>query len=179
MTKDSSLYYIALIPPKPIREDVLGFQAIAEKKFSSKITLRSPAHITLIPPFEATSDELNKISKKITVCIRDNHRPIDTMITGFYHFSNRTILLEVSKSKKLEVLFNDLMLVTSEITFNQSYVKFIPHITIANRDLSPEIFDKAYDYFNHIPYSRNFICEEIALFIFKEGKWSVVKRFDL
>ncbi len=100
------------------------------------------------------------------------------MITGFYHFSNRVIMLEVSKTKALEVLFTDIMLTASEV-IDQSYTKFVPHITIANRDLSPEVFDKAYEYFSHIPYSRNFICDEVAIFTFEDGKWCEVKRFAL
>lgn len=181
MSKDSNLqlYSIALVPPKTIRDEILGFQLLAEKKFDSKITLRSPVHITLVPPFKASDDELKLIVKKVALCLKNNHRPIQTVITGFYHFSNRVIMLEVSKSKALEVLFTDIMLTCSQITLNNSYTKFVPHVTIANRDLSPEIFDKAYEYFSHIPYSRNFISDELAIFHFSQGKWSAIKRFSL
>lgn len=178
MTKNLQLYSIALVPPKNIREEVLDFQRLAEKKFDSKVTLRSPVHITLVPPFNANPEELKQIIKKVTSNLK-NHRPIATAIKGFYHFSNRTIMLEVNKNKSLDVLFTDIMLATSEITYNHSYSKFIPHITIANRDLSPEIFDKAYEYFSHIPYSRNFISEEVAIYVFEEGKWSETKTFQL
>jgi 2'-5' RNA ligase len=179
MTKSLQLYFIALVPPKNIREEVLDFQRLAEEKFNSKVTLRSPVHLTLVPPFKASLDELKQISKKITGCLKNNHRPLATTITGFYHFSNRVIMLEVSKTIALEVLFTDIMLAASEITYNHGYTKFVPHITIANRDLIPEVFDKAYEYFSHIPYSRNFIADEIAIFSFDHGTWSAIKQFSL
>ena len=180
MTKelDSGLYYIALIPPRNIYEEVQKFQLLAEKKFGSKLTQRSPAHITLVPPFRANNEELNLISKRISASLKQKHHPIDTMITGFYHFNYRTIIMEINKSRELEVLFADLMLATSEIIYNVSS-KFVPHITIAKRDLSPEIFDKAYDYFGHVPFTRSFMCDELDIFHFENGRWNSIKQFAL
>ena len=73
MTKNLQLYSIALVPPKNIREEVLDFQRLAEKKFNSKVTLRSPVHITLVPPFNANAEELKQIIKKVLVIKRKRY----------------------------------------------------------------------------------------------------------
>lgn len=173
------LYYIALIPPQPIQDDVLEFQHIAETKFEHEVTLHSPPHITLIPPFNVSEDELKPLMEGISTALKDNHAPFEANINRFYHLHNRTIMLELYKNKELDSLFNDVMLAVSAVTFNHNHSKFVPHITIANRDLSPDLFDKAFTYFSHIPYSRSFMCNEVVLFHFKDGKWKIVKKFML
>lgn len=173
------LYYIALIPPKSIQDDVLEFQHIAETKFEHEVTLHSLPHITLIPPFNANEDELKLLIQRVSTVVKDNHAPFEANINRFYHLHNRTIILEVYKNNELDSLFNDVMLAVSEITFSHNHSKFMPHITIANQDLSPDLFDKAFTYFSHIPYSRSFMCNESVLFHFKDGKWKIVKQFML
>ncbi|MCX8514628.1 MAG: 2'-5' RNA ligase family protein [Burkholderiales bacterium] len=175
---DDGLYHIALIPPSTIRDEVVNFQILAEKKFGGKLTARSPAHITIIPPFRANSDALNSITRKLGNALKKNHQPIDTMITGFYHLNNRTIIMEINKSRHLEILFTDIKQITHNITFSSNN-NFVPHITIAKRDLGPEVFTKAYDYFGHIPFSRNFIANEIGIFSYESGQWTVTKTFSI
>ncbi|MBP9742104.1 MAG: 2'-5' RNA ligase family protein [Burkholderiales bacterium] len=180
MDKNLELYYIALIPPEAIQDEVHEFQHIAAVKFETEVTIKSPAHITIVPPFSLHIDEVKPMINNINILLKRNYSPIEVSVTRFYHFDHRNIILEVHKGREIERLFNDLMLVTEGATHHHNNVaKFIPHITIANRDLSPEVFDKAYDYFNHISYGRDFICETIIVFHFKDGKWLAIKNFRL
>ncbi|HJS54817.1 MAG TPA: hypothetical protein VJ765_09745, partial [Chitinophagaceae bacterium] len=43
--------YIAIVAPKAIHQQVLRWKNFFKENFGSVVALRSPAHITLIPPF--------------------------------------------------------------------------------------------------------------------------------
>lgn len=180
MDKDLELYYIALIPPQAIQNEVHEFQHIAEVKFETEVTIKSPAYITIVPPFSLSGYEVKQMVHNLSILLKESYKPIEVSVARFYHFDRRNIILEVHKGREIERLFNDLIVVTEAATHHHNNVaKFIPHITVANRDLTPDVFDKAYDYFNHITYGRDFVCETITLFHFKDGKWVAIKSFNL
>lgn len=170
--------HIALIPPSEIKEVVNNFKSLAQTKFGDNLQYKSPEHITLIPPFRVNNDELSLITKKITNLIKKNYRPIETIITGFYHYNNKTIILEINKNKHLEFLFNELMHITSTVTLESNY-RFNPYIPIAKSCEDADLFLKASEYFGHLSYSKGFISNSIGIFNYVDDSWQLNKEIIL
>ncbi len=56
-----NMYFVALVAPPDINADVLKWKNFFKEKFGCTVALKSPAHITLIPPFwmkEESEDDL-------------------------------------------------------------------------------------------------------------------------
>ena len=73
---DKNLFFIALIPPEPIKSEVMAFKKEMEEKFDSKAALRSPPHITLHMPFQWREDREGLLKDKLGE-FRFNGFPID------------------------------------------------------------------------------------------------------
>ncbi len=48
---DMEMYFIALVAPEDINQQLLKWKIWMLEKYQCEAALRSPAHITLIPPF--------------------------------------------------------------------------------------------------------------------------------
>ncbi len=56
-----SLYFIAVLPPEPILTEIRQMKLDVRDRFGSARALRSPAHITLVPPFHADDSSLEQV----------------------------------------------------------------------------------------------------------------------
>ncbi|MGZ3924768.1 MAG: hypothetical protein ACXVBJ_13435, partial [Flavisolibacter sp.] len=45
------MYFIAIVLPPRLNEKVLKYKTMMLEKYNCKVGLKSPAHITLVPPF--------------------------------------------------------------------------------------------------------------------------------
>jgi 2'-5' RNA ligase len=146
-----------------------------KEQFGCVVALKSPAHITLIPPFwmeeSVEVDLVNTISDFYPTI-----NPISIQLNGFSHFGNRVLFIAVIANPDLDRLKNE----TQEF-FNThfSFIKkderpFHPHITIANRDVKPSAFINAWEHFSKASFHESFDCTSISLLKLKEGKWNVI-----
>jgi 2'-5' RNA ligase len=51
---------------------------------------------------------------------------------------------------------------------------FHPHMTIAFKDLRPQVFPEAWAYFAALSYTAHFTVREVQLLQFREGRWQLV-----
>lgn len=174
----SALYYIALLPPEVVSQEILNLKLLVKDNFKAKRALRSTAHITLVPPFRATSGEIELITNSLRNTLK-NYLPIPTVINGFKHFGIHTIFLEVAKNVLIETLFREVFMLTNQVVKVPGYSQFTPHITIASRDLAPNMFTQAITYFSTIPYYRGTLSRQVAIFELISKKWVIRKSFML
>ena len=55
--------------------------------------------------------------------------------------------------------------------------RFHPHITLAHRDLSEDIFMEAWAFINNIKVSGSFLSNNYTLLIQEKGKWKIRESF--
>jgi 2'-5' RNA ligase len=81
-----SPWFIAVIPPEDIQEAVTALKREAAARFESRHALKSPPHVTLIPPFVATLDEISSLEGFFG---RFRRRPISLFakFIGIFQFS--------------------------------------------------------------------------------------------
>jgi hypothetical protein len=61
-----SLFYIAVSCPPEIDEKIEGMKAYMEQEYGCKAARKSPAHLTIVPPFRAEDELEAKLSEFVT-----------------------------------------------------------------------------------------------------------------
>jgi len=146
-----------------------------------KAALRSPAHITLVPPFTCTDAQADEVCDTLWKAMR-NESSARFSIDGTDHFDNRVIHLKVTEFegiKKIHGIVNETLKTHYAWTLRKEEPPFTPHITLANRDLKPEQFIAVWAELRGITYKRR--CSVPALHMLRhDGKrWRVYKEVPM
>ncbi len=182
MTKERSLYFIAIIPPEPIFEEVWAMKKDFEKSYKSKAALNSPPHVTLHMPFKISPKKeenlvhlLNNAAAKATT--------FELTLDGFGHFEEKVVYLKVSKPEPLTLMYKSIArLMKKEFqVFNSDYKNrgYSPHITVAFRNLNKANFKSAWSTYCMKKYKRTFIPTHLTLLKHNGKIWDVFKQFPL
>ncbi|MCU0383965.1 MAG: 2'-5' RNA ligase family protein, partial [Cyclobacteriaceae bacterium] len=136
-------YFIAIIPPPEIAEELEAHKHYCALNFQSKASLRSPAHITLVMPFLWKEKKENMLAEKLCAFCA-SEKPFAVTLENFASFAPRVIYAHVQSD---EVLLDFQQRIARYVkqTFyllhpNRYDLPWHPHITIAFRDLKKEIF---------------------------------------
>ncbi len=173
------LFFLALVPDEPGQSEMMQFKYDAARLFNSRKSLNSPAHITLIPPFFATENEVGELISGLAESISGTE-PFEIRVNGFDRFGKRVIFLNVESNDKLDTLQQRLY-----DSFAGRYKgkikpnRFHAHITVAFRDLEPAVFPKAWEYFSQKEYEYSFTPEAITVLKHADKKWHFFDKINL
>lgn len=167
------LYFMALLPDPGIQEEVTRFKQTAQERFGSSQALKSPAHITLIPPFRTDRTDFSMLQTVV-----DNQTPFTVQLRNFDRFGNRVIFVDVVPEPTLvdyqKVLAN---FCASQLDIASDSRPFHPHMTVAFKDLSRSVFPNAWAYFSAQTYERTFTAQGITLLVHTGQHWQVDQTF--
>ncbi|MGL4969376.1 MAG: 2'-5' RNA ligase family protein [Fusobacteriaceae bacterium] len=171
------MYFIAIIPPDSISEEVLEFKRRAFEKYGVRSSMKSQAHITLIPPFHSSLEDLKdkmEILKKFLI----KFEPFEIKLKNFSCFGERTIYIDVIPGDKFFDFYLNMKKSCQEF-FKFDIREFSPHITIVNRDIPDGRFQEIWGDFSQREYKREFLADTVALFRYIDGKWEIEERIKL
>jgi 2'-5' RNA ligase len=170
------MYFIALVLPTPLNEKVLYWKKWMDQQYQCKVGLKSPAHITLVPPFwmaeekePALLNAVDRFSETIT--------PFFIRTNNFSTFKPRTIFIDVQKNDSLSSLKQN---VDNFFSLDQSYkIKidsrpFRPHITIATRDLFKSSFYDAWPIFEKEKFEEEWQANSLSVLRHNKKNWDVI-----
>ena len=171
-----NMYYIALVCPPETNKKIEQFKLWMKEQFGCIVALKSPGHITLIPPFwldntrEATLQETLQSFKASLGNLKIE-------LDGFSHFNKRVLFVQVKENLQMEKLQKQ-----ADEHFKQSFsdairkdqLPFHAHVTIANRDMKPFHFEMAWQYFSVKEFHEKFFIKTISLLRLNMGKWGVI-----
>src|SRR5262245_39156536 len=103
-----NMYFVALVAPAEINEQVLKWKNFFKERYQCIVALKSPAHITLVPPFwmkEETEDDLKRSIGEF--CI--SKKGFDVLLNDFAAFKPRVIYVDISKNELLNSLHESLI----------------------------------------------------------------------
>lgn len=177
-SRNHKMYFIAIVCPPQIDDKILKYKHWMRDRFGCKVALKSPAHLTLIAPFwleEEKEPELLNLFDAFKTKIP----AFPVTLNNFSHFSNRVLFVHVDANEQLAMLQSEV-----ETYFHQHFSNeikldqrpFYPHVTIANRDMSPSAFLKAWEHFAKEDYSVTFTSSSISLLKLSPGKWNVIRE---
>jgi 2'-5' RNA ligase len=175
-SSEHNMYFLAILCPPQVDDKVLSFKHWVKEQFASVVALKSPAHITLIPPFwleETREAELLQTLQSFTSDMEE----LEIQLEVFLHFGKKVLFVQVKENPSLQELQSQ-----TENYFLQSFggsIKkdnrpFHPHITIANRDIKPGDFGKAWQYFSKKIFKETFRTKTISLLKLISTKWIVI-----
>lgn len=174
------LFFIAVLPGEPIAAEVTRFKQYAADHFRSARALRSPPHITLIPPFWWAPADRDRLDRALGDFCRDRS-PFSVRLSGFDCFSPRVIFVAVQPDQafaNLQAALQGYLQKSLDLPLRDRR-PFHPHLTVAFKDLRRSVFPEAWDYFSEQSYERRFKVEELVLLRHREQAWEVAARFPL
>jgi 2'-5' RNA ligase len=173
MPKNES-YFIAITLPEPLHSEIESIKKYISKKYGTRSVLRSPAHITIVPPFfwgneTELLDFLNPFQfPEFTIELKDYNR-----------FEQRVIFIDVVENNRLMELhhqFNqEFFHRFSGLNKKRPYI-FHPHITIGNRDWKPEMFNKCWEEYRAQKFETSFNFSKLKLLKNVENRWQILQK---
>jgi 2'-5' RNA ligase len=170
------MYYVAIVCPADINEKILKFKYWMKEQFGCIVALKSPAHITLIPPFWLEQEKETSLQQTLQ-SLSINIDEAEINLQGFSHFNKRVLFIHVKENPALEEIKQKtekhfIQMVGDSIKTDDR--NFHPHITIANRDLKPADFLKAWEHFAKKDFKEIFRAGTISLLKLGPDKWNVI-----
>lgn len=172
-----SLYFIAIVPPEDIQEEITKLKHEVAEKYGSKHALRSPPHITLHMPFkwkDKRFDELTEVMKNLNGDLES----LEVELKNFDFFEPRVVFVGVMENEKLNQLQKEVVDVCrKQLRLDNANYKdrpFHPHVTIAFRDLKKRMFYEAKREFETRGVNYRFPVEKISLLKHDGTKWNLI-----
>jgi 2'-5' RNA ligase len=175
------MYFIAIVLPARLNEKVLKYKNIMLEKYNCKVGLKSPAHITFVPPFWMEEEKEPRLILDIET-LSGELAPFSVTTNNFSAFKPRTIFIqpilmeELTKAKET----------TDDVFRNNAFYNikidtrpFHPHITIATRDLFKKGFYEIWPWFAEKEFKEEWTVEGISILKHNKKNWDVVYTSQL
>lgn len=176
------LYFIAIVPPSPVREQVWALKEYFREHYNSKASLNSPPHITLHMPFQWKLGKEENLIHSLQA-FADSQKQFHISLQNFSAFEPRVIYIDIAANENLKHLQQELMRFckTNLNLFHAQYrdLPFHPHVTLAFRDLKKAMFERAWAEFQTKSYQADFLANQITLLKHDGKTWNELRHFSL
>ena len=155
------LYFIAVVLPLDIREEVYNFKKIMAERYFARHAFKCPAHITLHMPFKWKSTHEGELYR-VLIDITTGMRSFEVVLQNFGSFEHRVIYVNVVENNLLRMLRDQVLReMRKRHVYNGEYRNegFQPHISIAFRNLRKANFFEAWDAFKYQKHERSFFVK--------------------
>lgn len=179
MNDRMKLYFIAILPPRELRQRVFDIKEDMRERFGARHALKSPAHITLQKPFMRFPEEEAGIADVLKIFAGSEH-PFSIALDGFGCFAPRVIFIKVTDTEpvaSLHARLREILLVQLHFSPGEIMKDVQPHITIATRDLTPEAFRDAWSEKKEEHFSGSFAVRSICLLKHNGKNWDIFEEF--
>ena len=160
-------FFVALLPPSEVQSRVNEVKGVIRDRFDSKAAFRSPPHITLHAPFEWPVSAIDRLQDSLSK-FAYTQAPIPISLDGFNAFAPHVIYIDVVKSADLMAIHPKLLThLEADITLVSQQERkraYVPHLTVAFRDLKPNMFRKAWAEFHRQEFHADFAASHLSLF---------------
>jgi len=169
------MYYIAIVLPQALNEKVLALKQYMLQKYNCKVGLKSPAHITIIPPFWMEGEKENALIDSMDSLSR-LMQTFSIQTDNFSSFKPRTIFIAVKENDQLKAVkkLADDYFSDKEYNIKRENRLFHPHITIATRDLFKKDFAEVWPYFESKEFLVTWEVEGLSLLRHNKKNWDVI-----
>jgi 2'-5' RNA ligase len=179
-----NLYFIALIPKRELREMINAFKSDFANRFHSQKALKVYPHITLKAPFKCAANhhgELLNWFSDLRIKQKSFSLPLKNF-GAFHNKNNPVIYVNPIITKELQLMQKEIIASFSSIFPEDIHpvdVQFKPHVTIAYRDLSPEMFSKAWEEYKLKSFAAEFKVDAFYLLQHDTKKWNIISTYCL
>jgi len=177
--KSRDLYFIAIIPPRPLLDEIRVIKERFRDRFGAGHALKSPAHITLQMPFKRSSSGEGMIAATLRKFAMAE-RGFRVILDGYGAFPPRVIYVKIADPDPVRSLHRRLReILLSELDFCQEEImeEIKPHITVATRDLSKTAFSEAWPEFREKQFTGHIDVSSIFLLKHNGSHWDILMEF--
>ena len=171
-----NMYFIAIVLPSELNEKILHYKKFMQEKYGCNVALKSPAHVTIVPPFWMDEEKEAQLRNDMDELSRTTEGFL-LATNNFSAFKPRTIFLALESNpqlkavkEKADVFFND----NSTYRIKIDERAFHPHITIATRDLFKKDFHEAWPYFAEKKFVVEWKAIGLSLLRHNKKNWDVI-----
>ena len=185
MADKANFYFIAIIPPEKIGEEITAFKKDFADRFFSKEALKVIPHITLKAPFKLPEQGHTKLIQWFRrLFVPTGIFPIELKDFGAFHNKySPVVYVHPVGSVALYSLQKEIIRSFKNNWPAQKILdpeqKFMPHITIAYRDLQPDQFTKAWQEYKRKNYAAVFRADSFHLMQHNGKMWNIIDSYLL
>ncbi|GAB4094511.1 2'-5' RNA ligase family protein [Flaviaesturariibacter terrae] len=169
------MYYVAIVLPEELNRKIHPFKEWMRERFGCLVGLKSPAHITLLPPFWMDPAREPDFSADLDAFAR-TQAPIPVTALGFSAFKPRTLFIDVVADEPLRALkaaCDHWFEARPQYGIRIDRRPFHPHITIATRDLPRGSFAEAWAHFEGLRFQETWTADAATILKHNGKGWDV------
>jgi 2'-5' RNA ligase len=183
-----SRWFIALIPPQDMQDYANQVKQHFADQYASRQAFTSPPHVTLHPPFTIPTVEITETLNQLAAFAADRS-PIPVTLSGFGAFPPRVIYIQVLPTTELLAVQAELLVYCESrlgvVNSQTQTYPFVPHLTVAFRDLQADQFHLAWAEFaprslelQGQPIDRyEFLADQLTLLRHDGQAWVIHQQF--
>ncbi|MDQ3552154.1 MAG: 2'-5' RNA ligase family protein, partial [Bacteroidota bacterium] len=169
------MYFVAVVLPPDLNEKIFVWKQYMFQQYKCAVGLKSPAHITIIPPFWMHPEKEKDFIKNIdNLSAQISQFIIET--NDFSAFKPRTIFIAVKENLHLVELKRKATEFFEEKDYNikPENRSFHPHITIATRDLYKKDFHETWNLFQNKKFMEEWQTNGLSILHHNKKNWDVI-----
>ncbi len=178
-----SLYLIAVLPPEDLSHQINEIRVQCSEKFGVQKALKQPVHITLYRPFKMETAYESKMIRLLKSAASSLH-PFKQDLENFEGFDTHAVVIRALKNPEIMKLQRA---VASIFRINEidklppgtKNLPFRPHLTIAYRDILPEVFPMIWEEYKDARFKRTFTTDHFSLLKHDGEQWNRISDFKL
>lgn len=150
-------------------------------RFGCTVALRSPAHITMIPPFWMKAELENDFFQSIDE-FASHRNQVLIHLKNFSCFKSSVVFVDMIKNEQMALLrtgLEDFLLKQNKFPVKKETRSFHPHISIATRDLYKKAFFEAWDIFKNKKYEAEWLAKGVSVLRHNKKNWDVIHTSQL
>ena len=185
MTEKRNLYFIAIVPPANVCDEITSIKEDFAKRFESRRALKVIPHITLKAPFAfpaANHELVIEWFDKMPVTVAPFHQELKDF-GAFHNKKNPVIYVQPLMTPALHSLQRQVLVNFVSAHPGEGIMKleleFSPHITVAYRDLQPRLFKEAWKQYEAEKYNATFDVSNFHLLQHDGRMWNIISTFYL
>lgn len=185
MAQRENLYFIAILPPQQVSEEITFFKKDFAGRFNSKAALKVMPHITLKAPFRLPAfyhDEILEWFGQMPVTIAAFHQELKDF-GSFQKKKNPVVFVnplmnDFLRELQKQVLQHFRAAFPSVVVMDPDF-RFKPHMTVAYRDLEPDMFQEAWKEYKSKEYYAVFEVKDFHLLQHNGRMWNTISTYLL
>ena len=178
----TELKLIAIVLPEPLFSVVREQQHYIAENWKSMHALRTPPHITIIPPLALTPVEIIKLQEMARE-IASKCNPFRLSVNEYGAFKPRVIFMKPDVPPGLSYLFKNwrdaLLKTIPHVLEKYPDRPYHPHITLAHRDVDRQRFDEMWKYFKNKKIEMSIEINQCCILTHSKEGWQIETTYFL
>ena len=170
------LYFLAVVLPEELNAEIKIFKNHMHQEWGCRVALKSPAHITIIPPFWMDTILEAALIQDVQA-LSEPFEPFPLKLQHFDAFRPRTLFVAVQPSEplyRLKLAADEFFTRHNQYKARPDKRSFHPHITIATRDLHKKSFAEAWAIYETKHFERSFTASALSVLRHNQKEWDMI-----